>query len=589
MSESSKNLLYLLPDVAYAVELMQNKDGNGYVVRDFLQVNGEFMDENVILPESVAKLVGKLQPQGYDLILPDFLFTNTVVNVQKTGDEAVKQYIQDELIPSLEISQESHSVQAFVLTEFKGTSKVQLSALEKSLLDPIRAVFQGGDAPSVKNIYPLSWTLKSLISLEPSISIVQMGANLYLAQHYIGVDQANEASAEDAEKLVETVKTLKGAEPSIQTLYLLSSALVESKLKDGLKDTLPLQQLADDSEESEMPSYVRQIVEASAKTLSVADYKVPVFIMEAGSIPASKAVMPAQEETMEETKDEVIEKLEAVEEEDELIEAEELAEPAEPADLPTPAEATEPELKFADEPEAEESEEDEIDEPIDEPVVASTPITPPAPAPIDLSQFSSREGVDEPAETVAPAPVKKAKSVTPAVPAAPVAAPTKPVIKNEPGTNNMVRMIFIGLASFFVTVGIGLGIGLGLLTFTQKDADTNPAPLVETTPTPEPTVEPTPAVEFVRADQQVLVVNATTRAGYAGQIATRLRTAGFTDVDAQNATGDYETGNYLLMDTSDQSIVDLLSEDTQLDLVMGEEKTVEDPDGEYSIVIVLAE
>src|SRR5690606_33239727 len=131
----------------------------------------------------------------------------------------------------------------------------------------------GGAQASIKDVYPLSWTLKSLISLEPSISVVQLGAKLYLAQHYIGVDQANEAEAEDAEKLVETVKTLKGAEPSIQTLYLLGSALVEQKLRDGLKDTVPVQQLADDSVEAEMPSYVKQAVEAGAKSLSVADYK----------------------------------------------------------------------------------------------------------------------------------------------------------------------------------------------------------------------------------------------------------------------------------------------------------------------------
>src|SRR3972149_446494 len=279
MADGVKHFLYLLPDVAYAVELVPNKDGNGYIIRDYLQVNGEFMDDNLILPESMEKLADKLQPQAYDLILPDFLFTNTVVNVEKTGEEAVKRYLDEELVPSLALSAETHGIQSFVLTEHKGTAKVQLSALEYSVLDPVREALNGDHGPSIKNIYPLSWILKSLISLEPSISIVQMGGNLYLAQHYIGVDQANMASAEDAEKLVETVKTLTGAEPSIQTLYLLSSVLVESKLKDGLKATVPLQQLASDSEESEMPSYVKQIIEAGAKTLSVADYKVPVFIM----------------------------------------------------------------------------------------------------------------------------------------------------------------------------------------------------------------------------------------------------------------------------------------------------------------------
>ncbi|MFH2118293.1 MAG: hypothetical protein ABII10_00960, partial [Candidatus Paceibacterota bacterium] len=194
----TKHLLYILPDVAYSVELVPSGDSGGYTIRDYLQVNGDFMNENELLENNLKKLIGKLQPQAYDLILPDFLFTNTVINVDKTGEEEVKKYLASELIPSLDISAESHAIQTFVLTELKGSSKAQLSALELSVLEPLRATFI--DGPSIKNIYPLSWTLKSLISLEPSISLVQMGANLYLAQHYIGVDQAISASAEDAEK-----------------------------------------------------------------------------------------------------------------------------------------------------------------------------------------------------------------------------------------------------------------------------------------------------------------------------------------------------------------------------------------------------
>lgn len=549
MADGVKHLLYLLPDVAYAVELVPGKEGAGYAIRDYLQVNGEFMDENVILPVSMEKLAAKLQPQPYDLILPDFLFTNTVVNVKKTGEEAVKQYIHDELVPSLEISEDSHSIQAFVLTELKGSSKVQLSALEKSLLDPMRTAFGNDSQPSVKNIYPLSWTLKSLISLEPSISVVQMGANLYLAQHYIGVDQANNAAAEDAEKLIETVKTLKGAEPNIQTLYLLSSALVEQKLRDGLKDTLPLQQLADDSQETEMPSYVKLAVEAGAKTLSVADYQVPVFIME--------TMKKAAEKTTEKMTEPVV-------------------------DLPAPTEAeetkavavesgAEPKLEFADAPKA------AAVEKVIEPVVKAKP------QPIDLSQFSNQEAVaSEPAVAEPAKKEKPMKAVAPEL-------PTKPVIKNEPGVNNMVRMIVIGLVSFFVTVGIGLGIGLGLLTFTHSgnNGQATPTPTVEVSPSVTPTPSPTPA--FNRAEQKVLVVNATTKAGYAGTIADKLKAAGYKDITAQNAKGDYQTGNYVLMATEDQSVVDLLSKDTGLTLKFAKEKTVEDPSGAYTLVVVLAQ
>jgi hypothetical protein len=553
MADGVKHFLYLLPDVAYAVELVPNKDGNAYVIRDYLQVNGEFMDDNVILPQSMEKLSGKLQPQPYDLILPDFLFTNTVINVEKTGDDEVKKYINEELVPSLELSADTHSIQSFVLTEHKGTSKVQLSALELSVLDPVRDTLDGGNGPTIRNVYPLSWTLKSLISLEPSISLVQMGGNLYLAQHYIGVDQANYGSAEDVEKLVETVKTLKGAEPSIQTLYLLSSALVESKLKEGLKDTLPLQQLASESEATEMPVYVKQIIEAGAKTLSIADYKLPVFIMGVGTI---KAASP-----MEASKEEMNKQVEEPEE----------------TNLPTPTEIGEgkSELEFADAPK--------------EPEVEDKPVKPAA---VDLSQFSNQEEKMEDEEPIEPAkdePPAKSKADKQAMkPAESPLPPKKTVIKNNTGVNSMVRMIVIGLISFFVTVGIGLGIGLGLLTFTkpadtQQTAETSPTPAAEATPTPTPT----PAIN--RADFTLLVVNATTKAGYAGEVAADLETAGFEDVTGQNAKGDYETGNYVLMTEENPALLAQLSEDTGLELTFAEGKLVEDAAGSYDAVIVLAQ
>lgn len=557
MADGVKHFLYLLPDVAYAIELVPNKDGNGYVIRDYLQVNGEFMDDNIILPESMEKLANKLQPQAYDLILPDFLFTNTVVNVDQTGDEAVKKHVDEILIPSLELSTATHGIQSFVLTERKGQSKVQLSALEYSVLDPVKKALGGEQGPSIRNIYPLSWTLKSLISLEPSISIVQMGGNLYLAQHYIGVDQANHASAEDADKLVETVKTLKGAEPSIQTLYLLSSALVESKLKAGLKETVPLQQLASDSEESEMPSYVKQIVEAGAKTLSVADYKVPVFIMGTGVSQAVPSMAAAQtKETMKEPEKETV--------------AATLPTPTEVGTEPASEDETKgPALKFADTPaEPKPSLEKKMEKP----------------EPVDLAQFSSQEETEEKG-AVAKAVGKEAETEKPMA-SAPVMPPRKPIIKNERGVNSMVRMIVIGLISFFVTVGIGLGIGLGLLTFTRPATTEQPA---EPTPVAEVTPTPTPTPEINRADYTVLVVNATTTAGYAGEIADKLETAGFVDVAAQNAKGDYETGNYVLLTEDNPALVSLISSDTNLTMKFAEGKAIEDAADDYTVVVVLAE
>ena len=57
--------------------------------------------------------------------------------------------------------------------------------------------------------------------------------------HYIGVDQCTSQTTAEVSAIAETIKTLKGAEPRIQTVYLLTNELVEQELKEELSDTLP--------------------------------------------------------------------------------------------------------------------------------------------------------------------------------------------------------------------------------------------------------------------------------------------------------------------------------------------------------------
>ena len=636
MSETSKNLLYLLPDVAYIVELVKGKDSDALQISDYLQINGSFMNENEILEESVKKLVGRIKPKEYDLILPDFLFTNTVITVEEKGEEKILAHVEKEVIPGLDISEDTHELHSFVLTEFKGQAKVQLAALEKTVLKPLQNAFSKEKDLSIKQVAPLSWTTKSLISLEPSISIIQMGVNLYLAQHYIGVDQANTAEVEDAAKLVETIKTLKGAEPSIQTVYLLANALVEEKLNEGLKGILPVQQLAKESEDSEMPSYVKQVIEAAIKTMSVSDYKVPLFAFNSADKATDKVIVkddskeseekedtvkkstdavPTEEtkteaalptpkeigvedtdtkddkaedsvedkkDDEEKTEDKEVEKPELEEKKEDSKEKEEATDSAETKKEP---EKKEDDNKAKDEP-AKESKEESKSE--DKSAVETA---------IDLSQFAStkseekkdskkEEKVTDSTETkledVKTSELPKDKNMA--------EAKTKKVIKNDSGVNSMVKMVFIALVSFFVTVGIGLGIGLGFLTFTNKQtAEEAPAEVVaEASPSPEPTAEPT-ANTIDRTEYTVLVVNATTKAGYAGEIATVLEEAGFEDVAAKNAKGDYEDENVALMESEDTDLITTLGGDLDFSIKYLEEKDVEDPTGEYDVVVVLVE
>lgn len=610
MADTSRNFIYLLPDVAYVVELVKVKDSDIFKVRDYLQINGNFMDENDILAESIKKLSTRIQPKDYELVLPDFLFTNTMVNVKETGTEKVLEHVNSEIIPNLGISEKTHELKAFVLNEFKGQARVQLSALEKTVLKPLTDIFPESGELKINNVYPLSWVTKSLISLEPSISVVQMGAKLYMAQHYIGIDQANDADIEDVDKLVESIKTLKGAEPSIQTVYLLANALVESKLGDGLKGTLPVQQLAKDDEESEMPSYIKQIAEAAVKSIDIKEYQVPFFSFSETGESSEVAVetLTKEEATKEVAEDEVVlppptelgttanedltiadEESDSEPEKTEEIEASsnEVAEikTKEEPTLVAPTEvATEKQaMKIEDKkPAKTELETEAVTTEITEKtaVLETEDKQTSEVKEVDLRQFMSEETTEPKAEVKETVVVEKVAEQS-----------KKQVIKNDTGINNMVKMVFVALVSFFITVGIGLGIGLGFLTFTNNQQANNNAPqtpVAEVSPTAEPTIEPT-SEPIDRTKYSVLVVNATTKAGYAGEIVTVLEEAGFEDVTAANAKGDYDEGNFVLADTEEAELLKTLASDTDLTFSFLAEKEVEDSADKYDFVIVLAE
>lgn len=607
---ASPRLLYILPDMAYVVELLPAKQPTSFAIHSFRQINGTFITEEEFLTENLEKLLDKLEPGEYQVVLPDFLFTDTILNVKATSEAQVKAYIKDSLLPSLEIDKTSHYIETFVLTEHRGVYKLQLSALEKSLIAPL-AEGMVERALLIKSVVAVSWALKSVISLEPALSIVQLGEYLYLAEQYIGVDQALSVPVAEAENLIDTVKTLKGAEPSIQTIYLLSSELVAEKLRQGLHDTVPLQQLAVFTEsDDKMPSYLKQAIEVSMKTLSTPEYQLPQFMPEVDTARKTAKVVSA------------------------VVVPELPPEPTETADLP----AILSELPEADEMEPDEIEtsdvsaagDDQVLPAPEEPAVtvsfssaaanlpknlvdltdtAASPIK--KPAVIDLTTAQpTKVTVAAPQPTVAVeslrSPVVAVKSAAmPMTPASAHAASpsvikktTPTVIKNKSDVNGMVKLIGIGVGSFIVTVGIGVGVGLGLVMFSNKQVAANPftAFFNQAAPTPSPTTAPvvtptaTPAAKLNPAAEKILVVNATTIPGHAGKVAASLTKGGFTQVKTGNAQGKYEKGVYLLTQSTNPALAESIKTMTGLTtLKVQATTTTEDAKGDYTAIIVLAE
>jgi hypothetical protein len=610
---NTKKLLYILPDLTYLAELLPNKKEHEYSIQSFRQINGEFLDDNDFISNNIQKLFTKIDKEEYHLILPDFLFTNTIVSVKEDSESAALTHVRKKLLPTLNLSEDTHEIETTVLTSFKGSSKVQISAIEKNILDPIREASKQSKV-KISAISPLSWAIKSIVSLEPSITVLQIGTNLYSAQHYIGIDQTNGFPVEELGSIIETIKTLKGAEPSIQTIYLASSSLIEEKLKKDLGGTLPIQQLATYKEDdSKIPSYVKYIIESCMKTISIKDFPVPKFnlgkssktkeidkpektknseeekvdnnktaptdLPEPSKVPEVVSVaeiketpnMPKKEEKIEEKVN--VEIIEAVDEKPKKEEPKE--------------ELLELEIK-EEKPEAKDSKPEDVEKKEE---------TTDKDKEINLSQFAGKE--DDAVEDIKVETKDKVKSEDKeAAPEEKVDSldhdkiiQPKKIIKNSSGVNNMLKMVFITLAVFFITIAIGIGVGLGLLKMSDKNPkeDVNPVVVTETEATPEPTPTPEPEVEINKEELSILVVNATTTAGYAGKIKTLLIADGIEDIKAGNAEGEYDEGtDYILMTKENDSLTKMLEEATDLNLEFSSDVEVEDNSDDYDAVIVLA-
>ncbi|MDQ5951809.1 MAG: hypothetical protein QG639_1090 [Patescibacteria group bacterium] len=696
---NTQKLLYVLPDLAYVAELLPDKKPYTFAIQSFKQINGEFLNETEFKAENIVKLINKLdEAEEYFLILPDFLFTNTIVSVQETSDAKIKEKLTTETLPKMGLKEETHLIETVVLNQFKGTTRVQLSAIEKSILSVFKVAVAEKDI-KITGVAPLSWTVKSMVSLEPSISVLQMGTRLYTAQHYIGVDQTTTATIDQPENIIETIKTLKGAEPSIQTVYLVSNSLLEDKLKGELSKILPIQQMSTKDGSEKIPSYISEIIIASQRTLAIPDFSVPTFklskptaeekekyaavLTAAGSIssetededdvaaeipkplispvPTAEKVEAVEEPEIEETKTEeklpdieqagdvenVVEEKTAIELpdiEDADTEDEKKEETAEaPSILPSAASiaagasaasgatalaaaasVTPPVIvgdSLTNESIAEAAKTEDMKPTSNEAEVTEDEIATTTPSDTSSTIKESKETTaisEAPEATITPPVVIGAGQIDSPVTETVVASDadqdidlkqftqngetavessstTKPIIKNKSGAKNMMKMILITTGVFILTVAVGIGVGLAILKYSGNGENTAP-PVVEVeepTPTPAVTTTPSPeasaSAQVDKAEVTVLIVNATSKAGYAGQIQTKLEGEDFKNVDTGNAKGEYDEADFVYMSEENASLLEALEEASGLDLTATDSAKVEDTQGKYDAVIVLGQ
>jgi len=645
---NTKKLLYILPDAAYIAEVLPTKKAHTFSIHAFRQINGQFIDENEFIAENVQKLIHKIEPEEYCLILPDFLFTNTIIDVKETKESAVKEYVKEQLLPSLELSKETHEIDTFILTQHGGKTKVQLSALEKSLLDPIREAIHSQKV-TIASISPLSWTIKSLISLEPSLSTIQIGEMLYLALHYIGIDQTISFSISETANIVETVKTLKGAEPNIQTMYLMTNGVVEQQIKDQLSGTLPIQQLTNSSDDTEgIPTFIKQVIQAGARTLDLPELPIPRFSL-------GKQKTGAKEKVQVEEKEDLKQELASSASTEAVYlntqdTSELLTESITETILPPPTVPVPLVNLTTSIPELEVSQINPIDEnpklssenkpvahilSLDDEVELDAELEPLIELneqELDLSVVSHTAQAEivithQVTEDVLPT-VSELKNKVPTapktelVPDAPTMLPStyqsimiekteveipsstpfppspRKVIKNNNDAAVLFKIILITLGALVTTVVVGVGVGFSLLKLSEKnESGLNANPVVQTSaapsiaPAPSPLPSPSPVVVTIdKSKFKVLVVNATTTPGLAGKVKSSLAAAGYKLITTGNAKGTYTTkGNFLLIADTEKGLLSTLTKDSELTLTLGSNKVTEDANGSYSAVIVIAE
>lgn len=645
---NASKILLLLPDVAFAAELLPGKQPNSFSIQTCSQYLSPFLEGSKFNSEKLFKLFKKLETdEPYALVLPDSLFFNKIVSVSKESDSAIKDELKGSILPSLNLDSEIHEIITTVLNQHKGETRIQISALAKSVLGPVRAVAEKAGV-AVESVTPLSFALKSIISLEPSVSAVQLGDSLYIAQHYIGISDCQQVPVTDTQKAVEIITEFKKNESSTMTVYALTNPLIGSQLKEGLKQIVPLQQMSEVTEGSKLPGAVTTTIESVARSLSITDFPIPLFNLGKASreeldalvvpdaadddadeldddssesatvsivgdepqtdgevamskdekLPTEKAEDTASvTKEAGETKEGLVEKAAELTTEENVAERiEDLAETVAVSDLPKPsslggaaavaAAAKEtandgPAIKLdaLSELKSETAEKTEIavgkvkdlEDTMEEKVAV---LGNKAESTVDLSTLTKAQSGSS-TDTVKP-------------------------VQSKDGGRNMTKMILTTLGVFLVTLAVGVGIGFFLIN-QGKNADTE-TPTVTVEPTPAATPEATPAEsEEASASAQlgneekaavsILVVNATSKAGYAGTIRTRLVNGGFTKATAGNAGGEYGTaGNFVFMKEGSTALRTSLESAMQLELTEDADLAeAEDAEGTYDVIIVLNE
>lgn len=625
----TRKVILILPEIAFICELLPDKKPNSFLVHACTQVNGSFVVGQHVVMKNIAKLFQKLEPkESYYIILPDSLFLQSILTLKVSNESELAAELEKTVLPDLGLSPDEFQIITKTLTQRQGNYRLQVTALSKESLVILSGLAHLSKV-ELAGVTSLSWSVKGMISLEPSLTVVQAGDQLFVAQHYIGVEKCTQFGLSASAEVLPRLRQLKEQESSIMTVYLLTDGEVEKNLKADAAKFVPFQQMTSAKTLAKLPSHVATLLEQSMRTLSVTDFPVPLFSEEQPSdkeqttltaayataapegstasdeVPPLVFVAPAvlKPETSEVNMTAAPTKLD-----DDVVIKPEVAKVAETDDsqtLPKPITVaiTAQSLK------AEGSR---------APTASVVTVTKTTATP--LLAVTSPSNVVQPAAVVAAAAASQdaidLRQFVGGQSAQVVTDSGAATLPNEKGAMDMWKIILITGAIFLITIAIGIGIGLFVLKYANKT--TPSAPVVTVQPTATPTPAPTPATasdsaqatpsgkttpkpsatpkasasptssattDASLANQKILVVNATDKAGYAGQMKDKLTKAGAKSVTAQNAKGKYDAGDYVYSPKPNDTVLTELEKATGLALTQLADAKQEGSGYDYIVVL----
>lgn len=618
-------------------------DSKNPTLRDVTRIDFPLIEKGQFQPENLAHALKSLEQTSLYVVVSDEIFFHHISDYAISAQKDIENEIKETVATVFSDKKEPLHIVTVDLAKTSKMQTVQITALTKSNLATLTEAAKEAGV-EILSILPASFVVKAFVSVDPSLFVLVTSNSFLLTSHYIGVDFALNIGKDNVKELISTVRTLKKERPHIQHVYLCGDPDVILPLHEELTEVLPVQdvEVKEIDTEHDTPFFLRAFI-LGVKEVIENDFPLPHFSTDqihhsvANAIKAEiedpiktlknemeKDNTPTHEEEADKEEDiKTIEKEEKQPEEN-LTEKEEEIETKEPAVIEKvmkeeepPTLAIEPPVKVL-------------------PVIAATTVTPtlvlPTPTHTPSINISATAETVKPISSITPPIIIRVeppktvttpkvtlpdttviqsqtassvkteaqteKIITVASPAQEIKTETvvertvsMPAKKKEKSNIFKYLMLTIGVAVLISLVGGGIVISQQALSDKKNPplqtpiSEVSPTPVEEVTPTPEPTAVP---VDLKKLSFGVF--NATSIAGRAGKIATDVKKAGATKVDAGNAKDKYDAGNFIMFAKPEfQDAKATLEKATGLTLEEKPMSDKENPNSKYDVIIIINE